>query len=150
MITIGIRAAPKAVTFAVYDSQAQAVVNVEEIIIPAAFEMPDRLKYVRSNLLDIIREYKVEQAGVRITEPTAEADRVRVQLEGVIQEAFASSELVRYYIGQISSISSKVGIERTEFKLLVEGKQEYPIESWSKMNTHAREALLCAVGAVNA
>jgi hypothetical protein len=41
MITIGIRAAPKAVTFAVYDTERAAVLNVEEIRIPAAFQTPE-------------------------------------------------------------------------------------------------------------
>ena len=94
MITIGIRAAPKVVTFAVYDSTSRTVINVEEIKIPAAFSLPDRLKYVRSNLLDVLREYKVEQAGIRETEPAAQSSSIeRVQIESVIQEAFASSEL---------------------------------------------------------
>jgi Holliday junction resolvasome RuvABC endonuclease subunit len=73
VITIGIRAAPKVVTFAVYDSMSRTVINVEEIKIPAAFSLPDRLKYVRSNLLDVLREYKVEQAGIRETESAINA-----------------------------------------------------------------------------
>jgi hypothetical protein len=63
MITIGIRAAPKVVTFAVYDSENRALVNVEEIRIPAAFSTPDALKYLRSNLLDVLREVKNRQGG---------------------------------------------------------------------------------------
>jgi hypothetical protein len=60
MITIGIRAAPSAVTFAVIDTDKNVVINVEKIRIPAAFETPDALKYIRSTLLDILREYGVE------------------------------------------------------------------------------------------
>lgn len=111
MITIGIRAGPGAVTFAVIDTKDNSVINVEKIKIPAAFERPDALKYVRSNLLDILREYHVEQAGIRVTESVADASTERIQLEGVIQEAFASSELKAYYVGQISSISARLGID---------------------------------------
>jgi hypothetical protein len=50
MITIGIRAAPKSVTFAIYDGDVEVVLNVEEIKIPVAFETPDALKYVRVRL----------------------------------------------------------------------------------------------------
>jgi hypothetical protein len=63
-------------------------VNVEEIKIPAAFDVPDRLKYIRSNLLDVIREFRVESAGVRVTEPNADASTERIQIEGVIQESY--------------------------------------------------------------
>ena len=151
MITIGIRAAPKIVTFAVYDSDSRTVINVEEIKIPVAFSLPDRLKYVRSNLLDVLREYKIVQAGIRETEPAAQSSNIeRIQIESIIQEAFASSELKGYYVGQIASISAKIGIDRTEFKPLVEGSREYHVENWTAMTAAAREAVLCAVGAANA
>ena len=149
MITIGIRAAPGVVTFAVYDSDAAQVLNVEEIRIPLAFSTPDGLKYLRSNLLDVLREYKVEQAGVRTTEPSAQNPSVeRIQIEGVIQETFASSELVGYYVGQVSSISARLGIERTAFKPLVAGETTYDVENWIEMSPVQREAILCAIGAV--
>jgi hypothetical protein len=150
MITIGIRAAPRLVTFAVYDSEADAVLNVEEIKIPAAFSKPDGLKYARSNLLDVLREYRVERAGVRITEPNADPNIDRVQLEGVIQEAFASSDLAGYYVGQIASISARIGIPKTAFKPYVEGEQSYPVDNWASMSREKREAVLTALGAVDA
>jgi hypothetical protein len=150
MITIGIRAAPTVVTFAVYDSVAKAMVNIEEIKLPAAFTTPDSLKYLRSNLLDILREFKVQKAGVRAIEPSAQNPSIaRIQIEGVIQEAFASSELVAYYVGHISSITSRLGIERSAFKPLVEGDKEYPVENWKELSKEEREAVLCAVGAVD-
>ncbi|MGO4527351.1 hypothetical protein AB4097_21155 [Microvirga sp. 2MCAF35] len=151
MITIGIRAAPRAVTFAIYDSEKEQVINVEEIRIPAAFSVPDGLKHLRSNLLDVLREYAVVQAGVRVTEASAQSPSIeRIQIEGVIQEAFASSSLTRYYVGQIASIASRLGIDRARFKPLVEGKEAFDIENWDEMTKEQREAVLCAVGATNA
>jgi len=150
MRTIGIRAAPSAVTFAVVDTSTNTVINVEKIKIPSAFETPDALKYVRSNLLDVLREYQIERAGIRVTEAIADASTERIQLEGVIQEAFASSELKGYYVGQISSISAKVGIERERFKPMVAGEDDPGVENWDKMSKEAREAILCAMGAQNA
>jgi hypothetical protein len=113
--------------------------------------MPERLKYVRSNLLDVLREYSVEKAGIRVAESSAPKTNIeRIQIEGVIQETFASSGLTSYYVGQIASISAKLNIERNTFKPLVEGKETYGIEGWKKMALEQREATLCAVGAVNA
>ncbi|MGU3493990.1 hypothetical protein ACLBXM_08110 [Xanthobacteraceae bacterium A53D] len=148
MITLGIRAAPKVVTFAVYDSDADAVRNVEEIRIPAAFAVPDRLKHVRSNVLDVLREYEVERAGIRICEPNAQKPVVaRIEIEGVIQEAFASSGVSGYYIGQISSISARLGFPRTQFKPMVDGSNDLGIENWEALSEVEREAVLCAMGA---
>lgn len=150
MITIGIRAAPKVVTFAVYDLNAKTVVNVEEIRVPAALDTPDSLKYVRSNLLDVLREYRVEKAGVRAAEPSAQSTSIeRVQIEGVIQEAFASSQLTGYYVGHISSISSKLGIARSDFKPMVAGTKAFPVQNWKQLSKEEREAVLCAIAATN-
>lgn len=151
MRTIGIRAAPKAVTFVVFDADADAVLNVEDIRIPIAFHTPEALKYVRNNLLDILREYGIERAGIRVTEPSAQSPNIaRIQIEGVVQEAFASSLLKSYYVGQISSISARLGIERADFKRYVDGQLEWPVENWASLRKEQREALLCAMGASRA
>ena len=151
MITIGIRASPKVVTFAVYDLILRTVVNVEDIRIPAAFSRPDSLKYVRSNLLDVLRESKASNAGIRATEPSSQTRSIeRIEVEGVIQEAFASSELVAYYVGHISSISRRLGIDRADFKPFVDGERDYPVDNWGTTSKEGREAILCAIGAVNA
>lgn len=150
MRTIGIRAEPSAVTFAVIDTDDNSIINVEKIKIPAALAWPDALKYLRSNLLDILREYDVERAGIRETESIADGSTPRIQLEGVIQEAFASSELKGYYVGQIVSISSRVGFESKRFKPMVAGDDDPGVENWGTMTKEAREAILCAMGAKNA
>ncbi|WP_294332484.1 hypothetical protein [uncultured Sphingomonas sp.] len=151
MITIGIRAEPKGLTFAIFDSNDRRVLNVEEIRIPAAFTVPEGLKYVRSNLLDVLREYKVAKAGVRVTEPNAHSMSIaRIQIEGVVQEAFASSAVSAYYVGQISSIAARLGLKRTDFKPLTAGLKEPEVENWSQHSLVEREAILCAMGAVDA
>lgn len=152
MITIGIRVQPGAITFVIYDSSSLRIVNNETLKIPKALSVPEQLKYVRSSVLDILREYNVSQAGIRTTESTAQTLHIgRLQIEGVIQEAFASSGLRKYYCGQVSSISSRVGIKRTDFKKFISAEINYePVENWSKLTEPAREAALAAIGAVNA
>ena len=141
-IAIGIRADPKAITFAIFDTAANAVIDVEEIRIPAAFLIPAALKYVRSNLLDVLREYNVQSAGIRVTEPVSKVRNIeRIQIEGVIQEAFASSELQSYDVGQIASISKRLGIDRKKFKPLVDGNENPGVQNWEEMSTKERETL---------
>ena len=151
MRSIGIRAAPTAVTFVVYDSELNQVLNIEEFRVPVAFSTPDGLKYLRSNLLDILREYGIDRAGIRATEPNAQMPSIeRIQIEGVIQEAFASSSLKGYYVGQISSISKRIKIERADFKLYIDGTKQWPVDGWDDLKKEQREALLCAIGACSA
>jgi hypothetical protein len=82
-----------------------------------------------------LREYKVQRAGIRVTESNARSHSIeRIQIEGVIQEAFASSELESYYVGQIASISKRLGFERTCFKPLVDGEENLEVENWQAMH----------------
>lgn len=152
MRTLGIRVSPAAVVFAILDTEQATVLNIEEIKIPAAFAIPDALKYIRNNILDVLREYKISKAGIRVTESNAQRLSIeRIQIEGVIQEAFASSELDAYYIGQISSISAKVGILRADFKKYITGELGFDtIEDWNSLSDKEKEAVFCALGAEHA
>ena len=149
MRTIGIRCSPTEVTFAIYDSADSKLVNVESIAIPVALGWPDRLKHIRSNLLDVLREYKVERAGVRLAEPMAKSVSIeRTHIEGVIQEAFASSELEGYYIGAIATIAARTGLDRGSIKNIVAGDNALNIDKWEAMTSNQREAILTAIGAL--
>jgi hypothetical protein len=152
MRTIGIRAKPAAFTFAVFDVSESRIVNVETISIPQALYRPDALRYVRTTVLDLLREYDATQGCIRETEPTAHATNIeRVQIEAVVQESFASSNLTKYFVGQISSISARVGIPRTDFKLLVSGEKAFDrVKNWAQFSVEEREAILSAIGAANA
>lgn len=152
MNNLGIRVKPSEFAFAVYDSAANELVNVERVKIPKALDPPEALKYVRNTILDILREYKIEAAGIRITESNSQHLNIRrIEIEGVIQEAFASSTLNSYYVGQISSIAARVGIARADFKRYVGGEIDCDlVENWDQFGSEEREAVLAAMGARNA
>ena len=152
MRTIGIRVAPKRVTFVVYDTDACEIINVEGVNVPKAMETPEQLKFVRNTILDIIRQYGVKQAGIRVTEGNAQSFSIeRIELEGVIQEAFASSELESYFCGQIARIAGKLGIPRTQLKSYLDGEADYPtVENWAGHSKEEREAIVAAMGAAHA
>lgn len=148
--TIGFRATPTEVNFAVFDGDERSVVNVESLKIPTAFSGPEGLKFIRSNVLDILREYGIAYAGIRTTEPSAQSiDLRRVQIEGVIQEAFASSSLKGFYAGPIAVIAHKLGVDRTRFKPMVAGDNDLQVDGWAGLSGNSREALLAAIGAAN-
>lgn len=152
MRTIGIRVEPKKVTFVVYDADAGEIMNIEGIKVPRALDVPEALKYIRSNILDVIVEYRIQRAGIRVTEPNAQRMNIsRIQIEGVIQEALASSGVEAYFRGQISSLASRLGIERGQFKKYLDGNLALDgIEGWAELTTVEREAVCSAVGACNA
>lgn len=152
MRTLGIRVKPNAVVIAVYDSDENSIINVEDIKIPKALPPPEALKYVRNSILDILREYEIQKAGLRIIESNSKTIVIRrLEIEGVIQEAFASSTLSSYFCGQISKISAKLSMVRADFKKYVDGELEYKrVENWAKFDKEQREAVLTALGAIHA
>ena len=152
MNLMGIRVKPNEVIVAIINTSESTVKNIENVKIPSAMPLPDALKYVRNSIIDIIKEYEIKRAGIRITESNSRTRNIRrISLEGVIQESFASSELERYYCGQISNITAKINTTRTDFKEFVDGKKSFDsISGWSKLNKEKREAVLVALGAENA
>ncbi|MFM2661520.1 hypothetical protein AAFX15_15375 [Vibrio chagasii] len=151
MKTLGLRVSPTEVTFSIYETESQTVVNVEEIRVPNSLNTPEKLKYIRSTLLDVLREYEVQKAGIRLTEPTARSFSIdRVQIEGVIQETFASSMLLAYYQGAIATIAAKINVPKASMKDLIAGRKIFhEFEDWGTLNDKQREAVLVAVGAEN-
>ena len=107
---------------------------------------PSALKYVRSNLLDIMHEYCVSYAGIRLTENNAQSPSVRrLHLEGVIQEAFANSDLKGYLAGAIPALAARLGKSSADMKPMIKGRNDLEVENWSNMTEKQREALLAAM-----
>jgi hypothetical protein len=153
MKILGIRVEPKKTTFVVIESLDGKfkVINNECIKVPAALDFPEKLKYIRNCVLDILREYSISIAGIRVAEGNSQnMDVTRLHIEGVIQEAFSSSEVDKYFTGRKSSIATRLGLKTKDFDDLVKGKKDYEIlESWQLLgNSHSKEAALVAMGAL--
>lgn len=150
---IGIRVNPNQVYYCVVTGQFSEfeIKLLDKIITPKALEVPEQLKFLRSTLGDIINENNVTRACIRIAEPNAQSVNIpRMYMEGVIQELIASSTIEKYYVGQISSISAKLGIDRSEFKPLVSGQQIFQnIDMWGNINLEERECLMASNSALN-
>lgn len=151
MSSLGIRATTNAVFIAVYCNKSLTILNVEQIKIPKALSTPLALKFIRSSILDIMREYQIKSACIRVTEAIGTLYISRIQIEGVIQEAFASSDLEKYCVGNIASISKLNDFKRDRFKPMVQdGANDLNIENWESHKKEEREAILAAIGANNA
>jgi len=152
MKTIGLRVSPTEITYAVYDSEVERIESVDEIIVPRSMSVPQSLKYIRNTVLDVIREYGVTHAGIRTIEPMAQSISVeRVQIEGVIQEALASSSVEKYYSGPIATIAARNSMPRDDFKKCIGKEGEYPrVADWKRHSEKEKEAILTALGALNA
>ncbi|MDF1583524.1 MAG: hypothetical protein RQ733_10030 [Methyloprofundus sp.] len=74
----------------------------------------------------------------------------RLHIEGVIQEAFSSSEIDRYFTGRKTSIAARLGMKPKELDEIFKGQKEFNLlENWNSLTTStAREAALVAMGAL--
>lgn len=152
MISIGLRASPQAVHYAVVvrEGDAQLVREVSAVVVPAALQAPEQLAFIRTTLLDIMAEYRADCAGIRTTEPIARPNSLRLNIEGVIQELIASGAVATHFAGPIAKMAGLLKIvPRSRVKKLVNGEEHYPgTTNWAKYSAEQREALLAAVAAM--
>lgn len=151
-ISIGLRSSPSCIYYAIVEEQNETVniLVIDKLIVPTALIVPEQFKFIRNTLLDILDEFNVNLACIRITEANAQTiNKFRISIEAVIQELLASSTVSHYYSGQISNISAKLKFERSLFKPYVEGTNAYSnIEDWTSYKSEHREALLSAFSAL--
>jgi hypothetical protein len=149
--TIGFRCTPQIIYYCIIQQNDDSleIIDVNKIIVPKSMIEPEQLKYIRNTILDIINEYEIYNAGIRITESNSQTLSInRIHLEGVILELFASSCLNCYYIGQISNISKFINIPREDFKHIISGSKEYKqIDGFEKYSNEEKESILTAIGA---
>lgn len=149
---IGIRANPNAIYFCVLEQEAD-VINIkiiDKVIVPKVLEAPEQLKFIRNTFKDIINENQVIRACIRITESNAKKVSIpRVNIEAVLQELIASSTIEKYFVGQISSISAKLGIDRSDFKPFVSGENNFmELELWPELSPEGREAVMACFSSI--
>lgn len=150
MIVMGIRSAVKEVYISIIDIDEKDVINCESLNLPRSLDTPSRFKYLRNTILDIIREYNVTVAGIRIMEETAQTKSVhRIGNEAIIQESFSSSEIRSYYLGKKSGICSRLGITKEEFDSYTSGAAVPPfVTGWDNISgLESIESILVGLGA---
>lgn len=154
MNAIGIRATPKIIYFAVVhqNENNNEILVISKLIIPLALSIPDKLNYVRKTVIDIINQYKVTTAGIKVTEGNAQKISIqRISIEAIIQELFSSCSVEKYFGGNISMISSLLEIPNDgTLKKMIKG-EEIPkeIDFIKNLTETEREAVLSSLAALN-
>ncbi|HFN0791453.1 hypothetical protein NYO12_28320 (plasmid) [Klebsiella variicola] len=148
MRILGVRAAPKVTSFVVYCTDESALKCVDVIQIPATLDTPEKLKYVRNNILDILNLYNVELAAIRVTESNADNLSIdRLYIEAVIQEAFSSSDLRKYFTIRKSGMKSSLKLSEIEYKEIWKSHRNISGIDNSGFTAETNEAVLAALSA---
>jgi len=154
MKTIGLRATPREIYYAIIEKDDNGVISIlscSKLIIPLSLIFPEQLNFVRKNFKDIILEYSVENAGIRIIESTSRSISIqRISFEAILQELLSNSSVMKYFVGQISNISSKIGFPREQFKLLLVKNAKFDmVENWDQYDVTCKEAILVGLATLN-
>lgn len=154
MIAIGIRVSPKQIYYTVLEETGSGELKYhnDKVVIPVALDLPKQLASIRTTFISIMTEFKVERAGIRLTESNARSLNIfRLNTEGVLQELIANCSVEKYFAGQIATIGSLLSLPRKEISGFFEGTT-CPMEgmdNWSKFGKEQRESYVTALAALH-
>lgn len=148
MNILGVRAAPKVASFVVYNTDDTSIKCADVIKIPSTMDTPEKLKYIRNNILDILRFYHIEVAAIRVAESNSKNLNIdRLYIEAVIQEAFSSSEIKKYFTIRQNGIKSSLKLDQENYKAVLGSKSTIKKLDNSSFTPETNEALLSALAA---
>lgn len=131
-------------------------ISISHLKIPIALNEPERLSYLRNTLLDIISEYQIDKALIRVSESVYNVTQESIQrfyVEGVILETLASANINKYKLGKIATISSLLGVESSKFKKYADNEIAFELLpkdlDWSKFSLEERESILSCHASLN-
>lgn len=156
MNTLGIRATPKYIYFAIVSKNHNNITLevVDKIVIPVCMKMPDKLSFVRTTLFSIVKEYEIEYAGIRRMEDNIPSKKLnpiitRAYFEGVIQELISNCSIEKYFSGKIQSIAKILSQPPNTVKQLFSGDINlFDIADWEKYELEERECISYAIAAI--
>ncbi|MFB6272634.1 MAG: hypothetical protein ABEL51_07045 [Salinibacter sp.] len=149
MSSIGFRASADTVYYGIIEEDGSF--NVARLPRPKSMGEPAALRYLRTNIRDIISEFEAQSAGIRMIEPQASGSYPeRRHVEGVILELLANSPVQSYFEGPIATIAKWLGKDRNEIKPLRNGETLFlNYSDWSAdYRNEEREAILTAAAAM--
>ncbi|CAM3879232.1 hypothetical protein [Xenorhabdus thuongxuanensis] len=150
MRTLGIRVEPKQVSFVVFCNKENDLLCVDEIVVPKTLEIPEQLKYIRNSILDILREYQIQNAALRVAEGVSiNKSTLRCYIEAVIQEAFSSSNVEHYFVMRMNTIISRLKINKDDYNSILNSSKKLNKIDNSSFKKAMNEAMMVAVAAVN-
>ena len=154
---IGFRSTASEVHYAVAEGTPAepALLTVDVLRAPRAYEFPQALAWYREQCIALIREFEVHACGVRLPEPLAgrmgsaarQGAQKRANIEGVLMEACACMGL-GCVVGPLATIAARLG-ERSVTTIL-EATSFRGVKRWSTLNYNKKEAVLVAIAALSA
>ena len=152
MTGIGIRVlSNKKIYYSIIEQKGDTYnyISTSHLVVPLAMNKPEKLNYIRNAIVDIIQEYNITCALVRVRERLTNINNLAVErfyIEGVLLESIAGSSVSKYALGQISSITKHLAIERSDFKKYADNELQFENLpeglDWNDLTIEERESIL--------
>ena len=148
---IGLRAEPKGFFWAVSHGtqEVPVVVGMGYVEAPKTFSFPQGVNFLRSRFLQLITEFKIDNAGLRTPEMVRtqnEAFRQRLRVESVLLAA-SSEAGIKIIQGPLATLGRLLGVKSAKTLL---DSDDYCGINLEKMPTPKREAILMSVSLLKA
>lgn len=147
MKVIGIRAEPGGLTWAVVEGTREhpILIGADTASAPTSYDEPEALKWYRSRLSTLIKQFDAEALAIRLPESfgrqgNTESDRRRSRLEGVLMELGAANGLI-VVAGNLKTIGTRQGVAKPKDELAGDDLRGL---DWSSLNAKKREAVFAA------
>ncbi len=155
MNSLGIRVTSSTIFLSVYNKENKTIISERQAL--PDLDLPKKLKQIRIDFLDFLSKNKIDHVSIKIAEKNALSINLeRIAIEGVLQEAMASSDIKSYSVHSLQSIAKSFGIKGKDFKPLVTDAEVFLKFVEDKINHNnlrtnndQREAILLAVSILN-
>jgi Holliday junction resolvasome RuvABC endonuclease subunit len=154
---IGIRVKGNSeVFYSISEKQSSQIIysDPDVIRIPLSLVLPERLSYLRNNIIDIFNEHNIDYAVIKIAESLSRKNQSSIErnnIEGVIMEAIASSRILEFCTANKNQIKSLLGSTKTKYEDLISGdhslKEIRYNDGWSSMSIEKKDCILSALSA---
>lgn len=137
MGSIGIRAKPEEIIFAIYKNDD---VFIDSILLPDFLKNEEKLSYLRNALNDIFNEFQIKNGALKVMEGNIRSVNNgvfrRIENETIIKEILYSSGIENYKMLKNSNFSSLLSEEKSIVTELIKGsrkeKSKFSEEYFSK------------------
>jgi len=152
MKSIGIRVSPNFIFYCIAEDKGNnyEILDVNRITVPKGIDIPAKLSFIRTQMLSILNEYKIEYAGIRVTEKNAKSLSIdRLYIEGVILELLSNCNIKNYFTGTIVKIASLLKVESKMIKKYINNEEIFmEIDNWENFAKENKESIIVAIAAI--
>ncbi|OOB78478.1 MAG: hypothetical protein BEN19_08940 [Epulopiscium sp. Nuni2H_MBin003] len=152
-VSIGFRVKANEIYYCIVSNNTDdyTIKSISSLKVPILMDIPDKLAYIRNNIITIISQYNVCYAGIKLIEGYENLNHThlfRFNLEGVLIELFSSTIINKYLLCTFNTISTILELTTyncSDMMREVLDITDYKTDENQEVTLHYQEAILVAL-----